>query len=293
MSLESRLPTNPRIGFVTCVKLGLECLEALARRGPKIDLVISLNDDKAPNKSGRVYLDEFCNRSELPLVKVDNINDENALKKIQRHELDWVFVIGWSQILGSSALNLASQGSIGAHPTLLPQGRGNAAVPWAILKGLDKTGVSFFRMDHGVDTGPILHQEVIPIDPNETANTLYRKITDAHVEGICELVPRLLDGSLEERHQDAKQATVWPKRRPSDGRIDQTMTVAEVERLVRAVTHPYPGAFWDSKGERVRIWSGEIVDCNDLQQGRRIKLVDGCYDALEFEIEPIFDSHTS
>ena len=77
---------------------------------------------------------------------------------------------------------------IGAHPTLLPKGRGRAAIPWAIIKGLDSTGLTFFKMDKGVDTGDILQQIEIPITKDETSNTLYDKVNTAHIDLIENLM---------------------------------------------------------------------------------------------------------
>ena len=125
------------------------------------------------------------------------------------------------------------------HPTLLPVGRGRAPVPWAILKGLDKTGVTMFRLDDGVDTGDILGQEVIPLRPDITATELYSAVEEAHRKLIGKYWQDLVNDTLVMTKQDDDTATEWPARRPEDGRLKADMTVAFAERLVRAVTHPY------------------------------------------------------
>ena len=142
-----------KFGFVTCVELGLSCMEEIYAAGGELDLAITLHDDRAINKSGRVYLDDFCGARGIDLVKVRHINDSEAIEAIRSREIDWLFIIGWSQIAGPQVLAAPTHGVHGIHPTLLPEGRGRAPIPWAILKGLKETGVTLFKLDEGVDTG--------------------------------------------------------------------------------------------------------------------------------------------
>src|SRR5690606_21684147 len=129
-----------KFGFVTCVQLGLSCIEEIYRIGGKLDVLITIPDNKAKSKSGRIYLDGIADKYNIPLYKVNHINDNECIDIINKYNLDWLFIIGWSQIVSNQVLNSPKSGCIGMHPTLLPVGRGRAAIPWAIIKGLDKTG---------------------------------------------------------------------------------------------------------------------------------------------------------
>lgn len=244
-----------RIGFVTCVRLGLECMEAVAATGGHFDLALTLRDDLAPAKSGRVTLDRFCEEHRTPLCKVRNINDPDAIERIRDARLDWLLIIGWSQIARLPVLEAARHGALGIHPTFLPEGRGRASIPWAILKGLKRTGVTLFKLDEGIDTGPIVRQTEIPIAADETATTLYARIALEHRRILVTAWPDLLADRVQLVEQDHARATSWPGRRPEDGRLKAEMTVNEAATLVRAVTHPYPGAFFDHGTQRVRVWS--------------------------------------
>ena len=156
-------------------------------------------------------------------------------------------------------------GVIGMHPTLLPIGRGRAAIPWAILKQLDKTGVTMFKLDEGVDTGPLLAQLEIPLTDDMDAGTLYRMVDSAHVELIKDVYPKLAANDVQLRVQDHAAATVWPARNPDDGQIELNGSVYDAERMVRAVTKPYPGAFYiDSKGRKVMVWAGMITQTRPI-----------------------------
>lgn len=278
-----------RAGFVTCVQLGLECMQAIYEAGGSLACAATLEDSMARGKSGRVFLDEFCGARGIPLHKSRGVNQPETVRFLQEMELDWLFIIGWSQIARADVLRSTRHGVIGIHPTLLPEGRGRAAVPWAILKGLTRTGVTMFVLDEGVDSGPLLGQVVIPVGDDETATTLYTKVAAAHRDLIMKVWPSLADGSAQAIPQDDARATYWPGRTPEDGRITPAMSCADAERLVRAVTHPYPGAFIDLAGERLRIWSGRVAapGADHAPGTRRLVLADGSYDAESFSVEPL------
>lgn len=269
-----------KIAFATCVQLGLSCIEAIFEIGGSIDILITLKDERAKNKSGRIYLNDLAARHHIPLLKIDNINDPKVHEALRQNEIDWLFIIGWSQIAGPSLLAAPTCGCIGMHPTLLPIGRGRAAIPWAILKGLPRTGVTLFRMDKGVDTGDIIGQGVIELDDSTCATELYRKVNEMHVELIKSYWPRILRNEVALIKQNDKDATEWPGRKPEDGEIFSGMTIKEADRLVRAVTRPYPGAFYRDSDRTIRIWS-----CSTSPVNGDIKLMDGFLTPIEYEIE--------
>ena len=273
-----------KIAFCTCVQIGLSCIESVLEIGGSFDLFITLNDEKARNKSGRIFLDEKSNETGTPLIKINHVNDQETINALREHKIDWLFIIGWSQIAAKHILDAPTYGVIGAHPTLLPVGRGRAAVPWAILKGLDKTGVSFFKMDEGVDTGLILGQEEILLTKTETAKVLYDKVNCAHERLIKNIWPLLLANTIEGVVQDETKATYWEGRKQDDGKIDcSKMSKIWVDKLVRATTRPYPGAFLQlPKGRRKIIWRGSL---SKVIGAEKVKLADGFYYILESSIE--------
>lgn len=271
-----------RLGFVTCVELGISCIEALYRKGAALDVVLTLKDNIAVKKSGRVFLDQFCEENSIPLHKVQNINDQLSLKAIKNADLDWLFIIGWSQIAGRDVLCSTRNGVIGMHPTLLPEGRGRASIPWAILKKKTKTGVTAFKMDSGVDTGPILVQKEVALKEFEDATSLYSSINSAHVEVMEYVVEKVLSNTLVMVPQDEAVATVWSGRSPKDGELTLGSSVEEAELLVRACTKPYPGAFlWVDGKRKLTIWKADRVD--SVEDGELvIPFVGGCLRCLSY-----------
>jgi len=259
-----------KLGFVTCVELGLSCIEAIYSAGYELETIFTLRDDIAVGKSGRVFVDEFAQQHGVSVHKLRHVNDADAVEKYR--SLDWLFIIGWSQIAGPEVINAPRNGVLGIHPTLLPMGRGRASIPWAILKGLSKTGVTLFKLDEGVDTGPIVAQLEIPLGADVMATQLYHEVNDAHSTLIKRVMPDLAAGTVKLSVQNESNATVWPGRRPDEGLIDLNGSVHDAERLVRAVTRPYPGAFYcDSSGRKIIVWSAEVSETRSAE------------DYLEFE----------
>lgn len=270
-----------KIGFVTCVKLGLSCIEAILKSGDKFELFITLQDHLSVNKSGRIYLDETSKKYKIPLYKINHINSPEVLDIIQKHELDWLFIIGWSQIANTSIINAPKNGVIGAHPTLLPIGRGRAAIPWTIIKGLKKTGVTFFKLNEGVDTGDIIDQFEIMLDPQITASQLYILVDHVHIELMKRVWYNIHNRLLQLKPQDNNKATYWIARKPIDGELHTSMLVEDVDKLVRATTKPYPGAYIIYKQKKLIIWKGEIgLHTN----GINLHFLNGSYTVIDFEM---------
>lgn len=270
-----------KVGFVTCVQLGYSCMEAIYEVGGQLDLAITLLDNQAKSKSGRVYLDDFCQQHQIKLIKSSHVNNPDVIQAIRDADLDWLFIIGWSQIASQALLDTPKRGVLGMHPTLLPIGRGRAAIPWAILKGLDKTGVTLFKLDAGVDTGPIVDQIEIALDEQSNATELYQDVEQAHALLMRKVFPALMQDKLILTVQDESQATEWPGRKPEDGQLDLSGSVYTAERMVRALAKPYPGAFFYRDSIKYVIWKAKIATMES--QGEIVEFSDGKLELCEFE----------
>jgi methionyl-tRNA formyltransferase len=267
-------------------------METIYRIGGRIQLAVTLHDHLAPHKSGRVHIGDWCSRNDIDLIRVANVNEPAVIDAVSAKRIDWLFIIGWSQIARKQLLDAPVFGALGMHPTLLPEGRGRAPIPWAILKGLERTGVTLFRLNEGVDTGDIIAQEVLPIASDETATSLYDRVRLAHETLIERVWPALTAGAIGFQPQDKTLASQWPARTPEDGRITTDMDCRTADRLVRATTRPYPGAFFDSTSKRYRIWAGTVQpNChvhvmNEVAQ-MMIPLSNGSFTATEWDEEEL------
>src|SRR5918992_4104447 len=172
-----------RAVWVSFDVVGRRCIEAGAEAGLDVVGVVTLPGPVDPNRSGQCAFDDVADRLGARLVETADINAEDTLAEVRALAPELVFVVGWSQLVRDPFIALASRGIFGMHPTLLPRHRGRAPIPWAILSGLARTGVTLFEIvDANADSGAIVGQAVVDILPDETATTLFDKIARAHVE---------------------------------------------------------------------------------------------------------------
>ena len=250
-----------RTVWVSFDTIGRDCLEAAAEVGAEIVGVVTLPGPIDPDRSGQCAFDDIAARLGAELVETTQVNSDETLLSLRALDPELVFVVGWSQLVGDPFIALAREGVFGMHPTLLPRHRGRAPIPWAILSGLARTGVTLFEItDSTADSGAIVGQAVVDIAPDETATTLFERLARAHVELIREYVPQLLRRSAPRVPQDARRASAWPRRTPADGIIDWDTRAPYLYDWVRAQTRPYPGAFTFRGDDRVVVWRARPVE---------------------------------
>src|SRR6266550_6134134 len=265
-----------RLVWVSFDVMGRDCLAAAAEAGADVVAVVTLPGPIAPDRSGQCSFDEIAAELGARLVETADVNSPETIAALREVEPDMIFVVGWSQLVLDVFIRLPKQGVFGMHPTLLPKHRGRAAIPWAILSGLAKTGVTLFEIVDGTaDSGPIVGQIEVPLSPDETATTLYDKVTSAHVELVRRCVPELLDGTARRVEQDTRRASAWPKRAPADGVIDWETRAPYLHDWVRAQTRPYPGAFTYLGEAKIVIWRARPVELDQSVPAGTVVAVDG------------------
>jgi methionyl-tRNA formyltransferase len=253
-----------RTVWVSFDTIGRDCLEAAADVGAEVVGIVSLPGPIDPNRSGQCSFEDVAERLGAVLHATRDVNAEGTIEAVRGLEPELVFVVGWSQLVHEPFIALASDGVFGMHPTLLPRHRGRAPIPWAILTGLARTGVTLFEIvDATADSGSIVGQVTLDVAPDETATTLFERLADAHVELTREYVPQLLAGSAPRTPQDPSRASSWHKRTPTDGIIDWETRAPYLYDWVRAQTRPYPGAFTFLGDERVIVWSARPVELSE------------------------------
>ena len=162
--------------------------------------------------------------------------------------LDAAVVAAYGLILPPAMLAAPARGCLNIHASLLPRWRGAAPIHAAILAGDARTGISIMQMDAGLDTGPVLLMESVPIPPRATAAELHDVLAD--------LGARLILRALTERPasvpQPAEGATYAPRLTREDGRIDWTQPAEALDRRVRAF-QPWPGCFTTLGGQMLKV----------------------------------------
>jgi methionyl-tRNA formyltransferase len=238
-----------RTVWVSFDKIGRDCMTVAAEAGCNVVGVVTLPGPVDPNRAGQCSFEDVAARHGAALVETTDVNSEATLDAVRALEPELIFVVGWSQLVREPFIALAAEGVFGMHPTLLPRHRGRAPIPWAILTGLARTGVTLFEIvDATADSGAIVGQRIVEIAQDETATRLFERITDAHVELIREYVPRLLARAAPRVAQDPRRAST---RAPY------------LYDWVRAQTRPYPGAFTFLGDEKIVVWRASPVDLEE------------------------------
>jgi methionyl-tRNA formyltransferase len=217
--------------------------------------IMTLRPDLAGRHSDFADLSAEAAASGAELIHVASSNSPEACARVAALAPDYTFVIGWSQICGPEFRAAAEGKVVGYHPAALPRLRGRATLPWTILLDEKITGSTLFWIDDGVDSGDILAQRFFHVAPRETAASLYAKHMEALRAILGEALTRLAAGEALRTPQNPELATYATRRRPEDGRIDWSRPASEVDRLVRAVGRPYPGAFTELGERRFTIWN--------------------------------------
>jgi len=245
------------IGAVESTRIALDCLA----RTPGWDLsaVFTLPPSLDNRHSDFVNLSGHAEQANARLLHVANMNAEEWLDLVSELAPDYVFVIGWSQICGPDFMARANGRVIGYHPAPLPRLRGRGVIPWTILLDEPITASTLFRIDEGVDSGPIVAQRFFHVAPDETAASLYAKHMAALEAMMPPLLERLAWGTATETVQDARYATWAARRRPEDGCLDWSTPAMTVWRIIRACGEPYPGAWTQLAGDKLIIDAAEPV----------------------------------
>jgi methionyl-tRNA formyltransferase len=275
--------------------VGVRCLEVLLKHRIEIPLVLT----HADNPRETIWFDSVAALAAQRGIRVIAPEDANApdvVEQIRAIEPDFLFSFYYRQMLKPALLEIPARGAFNMHGSLLPKYRGRVPVNWAIIKGETETGATLHEMVEKPDAGRIVHQQAVPIGPDDLAIDVFGKVTDAAATVLDRALPKLLDGSEQFKPQDLSQGSYFGGRKPEDGIIDWTLSARDIHNLVRAVAPPYPGATTTVAGRPVKITRTQLAPAHfkhhnpgfvNVSSGRFIALCgDGCMlRILSFEVD--------
>jgi methionyl-tRNA formyltransferase len=232
--------------------VGVRCLEVLRAAGVDVALLATHEDD--PRET--VWFASVAARARLygiPVIAPADPNGHETLERVRAAAPDLLFSFYYRRMLGAEVLALPRRGAYNVHGSLLPKYRGRAPVNWAILHGERETGATLHEMVAKPDAGRIVDRERVPILPNDTASEVLGKVALAGEIVLERSLTALAAGTARLVPQDLGAGSYFGGRRPEDGAIDPAWPAKRIHDLVRAVAPPYPGAFIDVGGRRLRL----------------------------------------
>ena len=253
-------------------------LQRLVEAGHEIALVITQPDRPAGRglRSRRSPVKQAAAALGLDLFQPDRLKDANSLQRLRQVAADLHVVVAYGQILPPELLAVPPMGTLNLHASLLPRHRGAAPIAWAILSGDSETGVTIMQMDAGLDTGPILTQESMPIGPDETTPSLEARLAERGAALLVRTVESLERGAITPRSQPADGATYARRLTSEDGKLDpHAMPASELDRRVRALT-PQPGCWITLQGAAIKVLAGHLGK-EPAGDGLPIETVDGWF----------------
>jgi len=259
-------------------------LRAMIDNGIDVAGVCGLNRRHAETVSDYHDLEPLAGEHSIEFVAFDKVTAPAVYELIRRHKPELLFVVGLSQLVPADMRDLAPQGAVGFHPTMLPRMRGRAPVAWTILLN-EQPAVSLFFLTDEADAGDIIIQRPVPLLPDDYASDLIERTNQVLGHCIAELAPAIHKGALPRKPQDHSKATWLPKRGRQDGRIDFGESADHVYRLIRAASRPYPGAFtvhgdcemivWRGRSAPGQEGSGQPGQIADVQSGQGLLVQTG------------------
>jgi methionyl-tRNA formyltransferase len=238
--------------------IGARALAALLERGETVAAVVTHEASPDENPWFESVAD-VARAHGVPVLTPASPNRDDVVARLAALRPDVVLSVWYRRLLGEALLALPRVAALNLHGSLLPAYRGRAPLNWVLVNGETRTGVTLHHMTVDADAGDIVAQEPLEILPDDTAVTLYERMVKAGVDVLTRWYPEVLAGTAPRRPQDPRLATVVGRRRPEDGRIDWAWPAARIANMIRAVTHPFPGAFVGDGAARLYLWEGSAV----------------------------------
>ena len=229
----------------------------------------------------------------LPIEQPDKIKNNAEFRALLENiAADAIIVVGYGKIVPPWMLTLPKHGNINLHASLLPKYRGAAPIQWAIANGERISGVTTMLLNEGLDTGDILLQRELPIEPDETAITYGRRLAEIGAELMTETLRRLEKSTVTPRPQDHSQASLAPILKKEDGKADFTLAAQVIYNRLRGF-QPWPGCFTSLRGKKLTISAAKPDgESRSLSPGeilvKDIRMLVGCREStLELlEVQP-------
>ena len=197
--------------------------------------------------------------SGIEVYQPDTLRTDEALEKLSSYNADLIVTAAYGKILPKAVLDLPKYGCINCHGSLLPARRGSAPVQRAILEGDKVTGITFMKMDVGMDTGDIIDKIEVSIDPNEHTESLMNRLAVASAEKLPSIIDSWVAGELKTIKQDDSLATACPPIKPEEGEFTWDQDAKDIHNRVRALS-AWPGAFVMKGENKLKVLDSEVVE---------------------------------
>lgn len=251
------MTAQPRILVFAYSDVGHACLQVLLEKKYNVVSVVTHADNPNENQ-WYPSVQKLAEKNNVPVLLDPDFKSKSDLEKIQALKPNLILSFYFRHLIPDSILKIPALGAFNMHGSFLPFYRGRAPVNWAILNGEPHTGATLHAMVAKADAGDIMDQEMVPIGPDDTALEVQTKVTEAAVKVLSRQIDALLTGKAPRKPQNLSLGRTYGRRTPEDGRLDWSHPAPSLHNLVRAVTHPFPGAFGIIRGVKTFVWKTRL-----------------------------------
>ncbi len=239
-------------------------LEALATSDKHTVSLVVTQPDRQKGRSDKLVKSpvKICAEAHgIPVYQPAKIKTEEGVERLRQENADICVVAAYGQILSKEILDMPRYGCVNIHGSLLPKYRGAAPIQWAVVDGEEKSGLTIMQMDVGLDTGDMMLQEEVVLDPKETAESLYDKLSSMGGPLILKALDEIEAGTITRTPQDDAQSTYAKILHKDMGEIHWNASAVAIERLIRGM-NSWPSAYTAYNGKGLKIWDADVADQN-------------------------------
>lgn len=236
-------------------------LESIIAAGHEVTAVVT-QPDKPKGRGHEMQftpVKEVALKYGIPVLQPKRVREEETVQALSEIPADIIVVVAFGQIIPKSILEMKKYGCINVHASLLPAYRGAAPIQWAVVDGLEETGVTIMQMNEGLDTGDMLTKVIVPLDKKETGGSLFDKLSAAGAK-LCVETMELIERGEVTPEKQGETTTEYAKMITKDlGKIDFSKSAAEIERLIRGF-NPWPSAYTKLGNKTLKIWGADVLE---------------------------------
>ena len=250
-----------KIVFMGTPEFSIPTLESLVNSNHKILAVYSQPASKA-NRGQKLIpsqVEVSAKEHSLNLRTPDNLNNDKEYNYLKKLNPDLVVVIAYGKIIPKKFLDLSKHGFINVHASLLPKWRGAAPIQRAIMNLDNQTGISIMKIVEELDAGPVMQQDKIQINENIDTLTLSKVLSKLGANSILNAIIKIEKGEARFQEQNHSEATYAKKISKMEGKINWDQSAKKVLAKINGL-NPNPGAWFQYKNERFKVWKAEIVN---------------------------------
>ena len=254
---------SQKIVFMGTPEFSVPTLESLVNSNHKVLAVYSQPASKA-NRGQKLIpsrVEVFAKENSLNLRTPDSLDNNQEYNYLKKLEPDIVVVIAYGKIIPKKFLNLSKYGFVNVHASLLPKWRGAAPIQRSIMNLDNETGISIMKIVEELDAGPVMHQDKIQINENVDSLTLSKVLSKLGAKSIINAIDEIVKGKARFQEQNHSKATYAKKILKNEGRINWSQSAKKILAKINGL-NPNPGAWFEYKNERFKVWKAEIVDKN-------------------------------